>query len=102
MNSLLVTTAAVSGNYRFSITDATQAKKLKPDHIKAILRGTGIRYTLYLEWNGDTDNSTHTCNYTRAQAVLYICMLTALVVTRCDIQDERCYCAKWEQLHVST
>ena len=34
----------ILGNYRSAITDATNAKKLKPDHLKALLRGTGIKY----------------------------------------------------------
>lgn len=28
-----------AGNYRSALTDATQARKLKPDHLKAIVRG---------------------------------------------------------------
>lgn len=40
-SGLLSRSASPAGNYRSALADATQARKLKPDHLKAVVRGKG-------------------------------------------------------------
>ncbi|KAL6458155.1 hypothetical protein MHYP_G00333850 [Metynnis hypsauchen] len=59
LNAILYTNRAAThfhlGNMRSALNDATAAKKLKPDHVKAIIRGAQCcmelrNYTVALQW----------------------------------------------------
>lgn len=48
LNDYMSLNIFVLGNMRSALNDATAAKKLKPDHIKAILRGISCKPNYFI------------------------------------------------------